>query len=494
MRVISSASDIKSGTLFGMQETFFFYDLETSGINPREQRIMQFAGQRTDLSMNPIGDPFNILIKLTEDVLPDPDAILVTGITPQQTIDDGLTEVEFLKLFHKEITLPGTIFVGFNTVRFDDEFIRYLHYRNYYDAYQWHWQNGCSRWDLLDLTRMTRALRPENIMWPVDSEGKPTNRLELLTSINNLDHQNAHDALSDVRATISVAKMLNERQPRLFKYLLKMRDKNEVERLVKSGDRFVYSSGKYSGDFEKTTIAVYLADNPKSGALVYDLRFDPTPWLNMPANQLVEAWKWKKDSQEPRLPIKTLQYNRCPAVAPSAVLDDQSKQRLKFDMDEIVKHHQILSNNKKFVISVLKALEIMNKQQQLAWQADQKLVDGQLYDGFFKPIDKPKMEQIQKIDSSLINNKPPDFSDNRLNALWLLYKARNFSDKLDAQDIQQWDEYRKHKFFDGDEQSRVSKYFSRIEELANNKTQNKKQRYLLEDLKLYGESILPDLS
>lgn len=272
-----------------MQETFFFYDLETSGINPREQRIMQFAGQRTDLSMNPIGDPFNILIKLTEDVLPDPDAILVTGITPQQTIDDGLTEVEFLKLFHKEITLPGTIFVGFNTVRFDDEFMRYLHYRNYYDAYQWHWQNGCSRWDLLDLTRMTRALRPENIMWPVDSEGKPTNRLELLTSINNLDHQNAHDALSDVRATISVAKMLNERQPRLFKYLLKMRDKNEVERLVKSGDRFVYSSGKYSGDFEKTTIAVYLADNPKSGALVYDLRFDPTPWLNMPANQLVEA-------------------------------------------------------------------------------------------------------------------------------------------------------------------------------------------------------------
>ena len=85
-----------------MSASLFFYDLETSGINPREQRIMQFAGQRTDMNLQPVGEPFNIVIKLTDDVLPDPDAILVTGITPQQTLTDGITEAEFLKIFHAQ--------------------------------------------------------------------------------------------------------------------------------------------------------------------------------------------------------------------------------------------------------------------------------------------------------------------------------------------------------------------------------------------------------
>ena len=155
-----------------MATSFFFYDLETSGFNPREARIMQFAGQRTDSSLRPIGPSFNHLIRLTEDVLPDPDAVLLTGITPQQTLSEGLSEAAFLKLMHEQIVLPDTIFVGYNSVRFDDEFIRYLHWRNYYDAYEWHWQHGCSRWDILDVVRMTRALRPDGIAWPVDADGK----------------------------------------------------------------------------------------------------------------------------------------------------------------------------------------------------------------------------------------------------------------------------------------------------------------------------------
>src|ERR1700744_3137298 len=146
-----------------MANTFFFYDLETSGFNPRSARTMQFAGQRTDLKLKPVGKPVNLLIKLTPDILPDPDAILVTGITPQQTLADGLTEAEFLKFFYEEVVRPGTIFIGFNSVRFDDEFMRFLLYRNFYDPYEWQWKDGNSRWDLLDLVRMTRALRPDGI-------------------------------------------------------------------------------------------------------------------------------------------------------------------------------------------------------------------------------------------------------------------------------------------------------------------------------------------
>src|SRR3989344_8461513 len=149
-----------------MSSSLFFYDLETSGFSPREQRIMQFAGQRTDMQLKPIGKPHNYLIRMTEDVLPDPDAVLLTGITPQMTIADGLTESDFLKIFSKDISVPETIFTGFNSIRFDDEFMRFLHYRNFYDAYEWHWADNRSRWDLLDVVRMTRALRPEGIKWP----------------------------------------------------------------------------------------------------------------------------------------------------------------------------------------------------------------------------------------------------------------------------------------------------------------------------------------
>src|SRR3990167_3378201 len=178
--------------------TFYFYDLETSGFNPRTARVVQFAGQRTDMNLKPVGKPHNFYIRLSEDILPDPDAVLITGITPQKTHAEGMTEAEFLKIFSSEVAIADTIFAGFNTIRFDDEFMRFMQYRNFYDPYEWQWQDGRSRWDLLDLVRMTRAIRPEGIKWPFDSDGNPANRLELLASINKLDHANAHDALSDV--------------------------------------------------------------------------------------------------------------------------------------------------------------------------------------------------------------------------------------------------------------------------------------------------------
>src|SRR5581483_1177295 len=171
-----------------MAASFFFYDLETSGFSPRTARIMQFAGQRTDMALQPIGEPVNAFIKLSPDIVPDPEAVMVTGITPQKTLADGITEYEFLKLFYEIIATPDTIFVGFNNVRFDDEFMRFLHYRNFYDAYEWQWKDGRSRWDLLDVVRMVRALRPEGIEWPFAPDGKPSNRLEFMTAVNKLDH------------------------------------------------------------------------------------------------------------------------------------------------------------------------------------------------------------------------------------------------------------------------------------------------------------------
>jgi len=476
-----------------MAASLLFYDLETSGLNPREQRIMQFAGQRTTLELEPIGDPFNIIIKLSDDVFPDPDAVLVTGITPQLANKEGVTEAEFLKIFHAHIATPDTIFVGYNTIRFDDEFMRYTNYRNFYDPYEWHWQDGRSRWDLLDVVRVTRALRPDGIKWPFSSDGKATNRLELLTSLNGLDHDNAHDALNDVLATISVARLIRGKQPKLFDYLLEMRDKKRVEQLVVAGEPFLYTSGKYSGDYEKTTVAVYLCENPRTGALVYNLREDPTPWLSKTPEQLAEAWKWKRDATEPRLPVKTMQFNRCPAVAPLTVLDDGSKERLKLDMDVIQKNLAIIKGDATFCDKVQRAAEILNKQQQTSFLANEQLVDAQLYDGFFNSQDKTKMSAVRSADGEELTTFAPDFKDERLNALLPLYKARNYSKDLTDDERVEWEKYRTTKLMTGGESSHAARFFKRLGDLANEKRLTESERFLLEELQLYGQSIMPDI-
>lgn len=276
---------------------------------------MQFAGQRTDMDLKPIGEAYNLLVTLNDDTLPSPDALMVTGITPQKTVEEGYTEAQFAHILSEEIFTPDTIAVGFNNVRFDDEFIRHLLWRNFYDPYEWSWKDGRSRWDLLDVVRMTRALRPEGINWPIDDKGEPTNRLELITKENDIIHENAHDALADVTALIDVTRLIRDRQPQLYDYLLKMRDKKQVQKLVNLDDKkpFVYTSGRYDKEFSKTTVVFPLTVGKNGSVAVYDLRYDPTPFIELDTGQLAgrlfASWEERQADDFVKLPVKELQYN-----------------------------------------------------------------------------------------------------------------------------------------------------------------------------------------
>jgi exodeoxyribonuclease-1 len=475
-----------------MSASFFFYDLETTGVSPFGGRIMQFAGRRTDLDLNPIGEPINVLIKLSDDILPQPDAILITGITPQAANADGYTEAEFLKIFADEVATPGTIFTGFNTVRFDDEFMRFLHYRNFYDPYEWQWKDDRSRWDLLDAVRMTRALRPKGIEWPFDIAGKPTNRLELLTSLNKLSHEHAHDALSDVDATIAVARLLRDKQPKLFNYLFTMRDKRSVADIVEGGQPFVYCSGQYPGEFEKTTVAYYVGHHPKKqGSLVYDLRHDPLTYKDMSAEQLAEKWQWKRDATEPRLPVKTLQYNKCPAVAPMGVLDEASQARLKIDLAQIKKNLAALKTMPDFEQRLLKACEILDKQQQTRLASTDKDVDDCIYDGFFDRQDADGMRLVRSATADRLAEMQYEFKDHRLTALLPLYKARNYPKILSSEERLEWEKHCQRTLLTGGQHSKMAQFFGRLQEIAKQGNLTSHQQYLLEELRLYGESIMP---
>jgi len=480
-----------------MSASFFFYDLETSGFNPREARVMQFAGQRTDMGLKPVGEPVNVLIKLAPDVLPDPDAVLITGITPQQTIQDGLTEAEFLKFFYEEVVTADTTFLGFNSIRFDDEFMRYLHYRNFYDAYEWQWNSGCSRWDLLDVVRMTRALRPEGIEWPFAPDGKPTNRLEYLTAVNKLDHYKAHDAMSDVHATIAMAKLIKDKQPELFGYLLDCRKKEVNKALVLKGQPFVYTSGKYPSENLHTTAAVLLLPHKQQdAALVYDLRHDPSQYFDLSAEQLAEKWRWKKDSDEPRLPVKTLKYNRCPAVAPLGVIKDEATQeRIKLSLETVQKHWDILkSRQTEFAGKIHDALDLLDAERETSQTSlvDNELtVDSRLYDGFFDKYDKNLMQVVRAAEPTELGTMDLKFHDDRLASLLPLYKARNYPAALNSEERAKWEQFVQKRLFGGEGNSRVARYFKRLSELLEQKGTTESQRYILQELQLYGESIVP---
>ncbi len=478
-----------------MSNSLYFYDLETSGFDPKQQRIMQFAGQRTDMQLKPIAEPHNILVKLSDDILPDPDAVLLTGITPQMTISEGVTEEEFLQIFKNEISTPGTIFTGYNSVRFDDEFMRYLQYRNFYDAYEWHWADERSRWDLLDVVRMTRALRPDGIKWPFNSDGQPANQLGLLTTINKLDHANAHDALSDVVATTDLARLLRAKQPKLFSFLLKLRDKKEVKKVVQTNQPFVYTSGKFSSEYEKTTVVLNLFDSTKqNGIVVYDLRYDPEPYLRLSSEELAPMWQHyckERPCPHPRLPVKNLQFNRCPAVAPLSVFNSDCQERLNLSLKTIEKNKNILKNQPKFVEQLKGAIDIMDKKYQTKLVTEVIEADGRLYDGFVGDSDKSLMAKIHSNNFVEQEIGKFNFSDERLNQLLPLYKARNFPKSLSTGEREDWEKFRENRLLGGKIPSRAVKYFDRLSQLSTQKNLSDNKRYLLEELQLWGQSILP---
>ena len=468
-------------------QSFFFYDLETSGLNPRHDRIMQFAGQRTDMEFKPIGEPINLLVKTTEDILPSPSAILVTGITPQKTLRDGLTEAEFTKFLQKEVFTPGTIVVGYNNVRFDDEFMRHTFWRNFHDPYEWEWKDDRSRWDLLDVVRLVRALRPEGINWPViikDGEKVSTNNLVDLAKQNGFENKQAHDALADVNALISLTKLVKEKQPKIFDYLLKHRGKTEVAKLVnlENPQPFVYASGRYSNEHEKTVIAIPVAPGKNPGTvLVYDLTRDINEYKNYTKTEFEQAVLPRyrqKDPEHPlSLPVKELNYGRCPAVAPTKVLDKETQQRIGVFIDQAENNLAELKRNQGVLDKIIAAWRDQPE------YASSKDVEGQLYDSFTPDDDKPRIRQIPQLTLEELADYHPNFTDERLPELLLRYKARNFPKAMSETEQAKWLQYRAERF-----NARIQEYLKELQKLH----EEGRDDFILQELQLWAESIYPE--
>ncbi|MGV7961955.1 exodeoxyribonuclease I [Photorhabdus tasmaniensis] len=444
------------------QPTFYIHDYETFGKHPALDRPAQFAGVRTDMDFNIIEEPLVIYCLPADDYLPQPEAVMITGITPQVAREKGVNEAEFARQIHNVFSVPNSCILGYNNIRFDDEVSRNIFYRNFYDPYAYSWQKGNSRWDLLDVLRACYALRPEGIIWPKNDDGLPSFKLEHLTKANNVEHLQAHDAMSDVYATIAMAKLLKQAQPKMFNYFFQLRNKQKVSNLIDIPQMkpLVHVSGMFGAARSNTSLVAPLAWHPinRNAVIMCDLTRDISPLLELDADALLERLYTRHDElqpNQPSVPVKLVHINKCPIIAPDNTLRTEDAQRLKLDRDHCEKNLTILRNNP----------QIREKVVELFAEAEpfpeSDNVDAQLYNGFFSDADKTAMNIIRE---TLPQNLPAldlTFQDPRIKTLLFRYRARNYPATLTDDEQQSWLRHRQ----DVLTQDRLSEYIFIIEQL-----------------------------
>lgn len=430
-----------------MAQTLFFYDYETWGTDPARNWPAQFAGIRTDADLNEIEEPINIYCRLPDDQLPDPEACMVTGLTPDIVNQKGLVEAEFIYRINTEFSRPQTCVLGYNTIRFDDEVTRYSLYRNFFDPYAREWQNGCSRWDLIDVVRLCAALRPDGINWPKKEDDTISFRLEDLTAANGIQHENAHDAVADVRATIAFAKLLRDKQPKLFDYAFQHRGKSDVavmlDTLTYHPKRLLHVSGMFSAARNCLAVIVPLAAHPtnNNAVIVYDLAADPEPLLTLGADVLRERLYTKKEDliQQGLNPValKTVHLNRCPILLPLSLIKESSEQqRLDIDMQQCDAHYNRLFANPDQIRQLRQKLTAVF---QSPFQTNTPIdPDHALYEGFVPNSDKALMERVRTTSPEHLASLSLPFRDKRLEELFFRYRARNWPQSLREEEHDDW--------------------------------------------------------
>ncbi len=429
--------------------TFFWHDYETFGRVPRRDRPAQFAGIRTDADLNEIGPPVMAYCRPSADYLPDPESCLLTGILPQTCLEHGVAEHAFAELIQRELAQPGTIGVGYNSIRFDDEVTRHLFWRNLIDPYAREWQNQCGRWDILDVVRATWALRPDGIAWPTHEDGRPSFKLEHLTQANGVLHEAAHDALSDVRATIALARLIKTRQPKLWDFCLRLRRKDEVLREMGVGRPFLHVSGMYGTERGGLALVWPLAPHPtnKNEVIVWDLATDPTELLGLDVETIRQRVFSRAEALPEgvtRLPLKTIHINKSPIVIGNLkTLGAETAAKWGLDVAQALKHAELAAQKGHTLAGMWPAVFDRPKPE------GTPDVDEDLYGGFVGNEDRRSLERLRQLGPEQLADKRPAFADKRLDELLFRYRARNFPHTLSEAEQQQWQSHCAHRLHDG---------------------------------------------
>ena len=460
-------------------DTFFWYDLETFGLNPAYDRIAQFAGQRTDTDLNPIGDPVILYCRLSADYIPDPAACLVTGITPQEVKAKGLPESEFIEKINDLFSVPGTCVCGFNSLKFDDEFIRNALYRNFLDPYQREWKNGNSRWDIIDLVRACHDFRPEGIKWPGPSEkGNPVFKLTELTAANNIEQIGAHDAMVDVNATIAVARLIKRVQPRLFSHYLSLRNKVEVKNYLNPQDTprpLLHTCAAFTNPGGCTSLIVPITPHVtnENSIVCFDLSKDIAPLLSAKPEDVFKVNG-----------VMKIAINKVPFLARPNALKRADYQRLGIDFQACINRYDEITRHRSELIVKIRS----NADDDFQTPDDP---DFQIYSRFFSDYDKRLFNVIRSTPPEQRLNLKLDFEDPRCSQMLWRHVCRNYPLVLDETNLAKWKSFSSTRLLcpPGNPINDIGFVSRKIEEKLADNSLDAKQKEILSKLRDYMLSL-----
>jgi len=460
-------------------ETIFWYDLETFGLHSQYDRIAQFAGLRTDTNLNIIGEPIILYCKITDDYLPDPLACLVTGITPQTTLQKGIPENDFIQRINEEFSKPGTCVTGYNNIKFDDEFIRNALYRNFYDPYLREYAQGNTRWDIMDMVRAAHDLRPDGIQWPRNDEGRPSFRLEALTEANGIHHTDAHDALADVYATLEIAKLIRTKQPELYAYAFSHRKKSALKEKINLYQHkpILHTSSVHTSEYGCTALVLPLAVNPNNSnsIICYNLSYDPEALITANAEELLSN----------EIKLTRISLNKSPFIAPAGTLTEENAKRLNINKELCMEHFARIEERPDISMKLRAAFD--RQKPETVSDPDFRIYTG----GFFSDEDRERFQIIHKTPAKELLSLRLNFNDTRIPEMLWRYTARNFPHLLTEEERLRWKSFAASRilFPPADVIINLQFFKRKIAEKSESTDISAKDKIILRDLADYAEIL-----
>lgn len=490
--------------MYNIEPTFFIYDYETFGLHPASDRPVQFAGIRVNYTLNIIEKIKFFYCRIPNDYLPNPESVLITGITPQFTINHGLNEAEFAYHIFNILNIPNTCIVGYNNIHFDDEFTRNIFYRNFCDPYSWAYQNGNSRWDLLPVLKTFYSLCPNKIKWPINANNQISFRLTDITNSNAIQHVHAHNAKSDVYAALEIMKLLKTAQPKLFQFLYNHRTKNQLKKIIDLNQMnpLLYISNKIH-DKHKNFINFLapIAWHPTNHNILiaYNLSNNIDNLLycdiDLIRKNLYHHQK-KIHNVLNNISLQLIRLNACPILIPINFFD-KNHDIIDCTKNIFLNYQYYLSNlnllktnmNNNMYLKINKLCNIIQSYMNDKILNNQTHVDNQLYRGFFNYQDQKTIKKIRNTSIEKLSTIDLNGIDTRLKSLLFFYRARNFHCTLNSQEQKKWINYKKNILLKTQKYTDYSKQIHALLSCQNNFQKIKLLNLLKEYYKYFHNTI-----
>jgi exodeoxyribonuclease-1 len=267
------------------------YDFETTGLNPRYDQPIQFAAVLLDANLVEM-ETLNLRARPQKHIIPVPSALATHGKSIDEIFAASLSQYELMAEIETKVHAwtPAT-FMGYNSARFDDEFLRHSLYGALRQPYVIQLR-GNARGDVLRAAQLARVLDPGSLVVPVKT-GKPSFGLETLAQANGYTGHDAHDALGDVHATAHILRTIAHRASSTWELFSRLTDKNAVREMLQSRE-FVILVEHFGATIARPVAPICANSDYAAEWLGIDLSTDPMPILGLSPEELASAFAREK--------------------------------------------------------------------------------------------------------------------------------------------------------------------------------------------------------